>query len=346
MRSSLLFLLMVVGLGCTRKNSETTSPDNTSSPSTTEDGMVWIPGGEFLMGTDDNNAYDHERPAHRVRVKGFWMDVTEVTNAQFEKFVDATHYVTVAERKPVWEELSRQLPPGTPKPPDSVMVAGSLVFVAPKDPVMLNDYSQWWKWTPGADWRHPEGPTSDLKGREHHPVVHMAYDDAVAYCKWANKRLPTEAEWEFASREGKDLPHYDWESGLTARGKLAANTFQGSFPVRNLREDGFDRSSPVRSFPANAYGLYDMIGNVWEWTTDWYDVNYYKTLAASAVSVDPPGPERPYDPDEPYAVKRVSKGGSFLCSSNYCVNYRSSARQGTAFDSGSSNIGFRCVRDK
>ena len=308
-------------------------------------GMVWIPGGEFIMGTDDPESYEHERPAHTVQVSGFWMDETEVTNAQFKAFTDATKYVTVAERKPDWEELKKQVAPGVPKPADSLLVAGSLTFQKPSEPVMLNDYSLWWKWQPGADWRHPEGKGSDLEGRWNHPVVHVAYEDAMAYCKWAHKRLPTEAEWEFASRGGKQQERYSWGKEVTPNGKFMANTYQGSFPMSNTKDDGFERTSPVKSFPPNPYGLYDIIGNVWEWTNDWYDVNYYKTLAASRVSVNPHGPANSYDPQEPYAQKRVSRGGSFLCASTFCVNYRPSARQGTAFDSGSSNIGFRCVAD-
>jgi formylglycine-generating enzyme required for sulfatase activity len=310
------------------------------------EGMVWVPGGEFTMGTNDPESYAHERPAHQVRVDGFWMDATEVTNEQYKKFTEATGYVTVSERKPDWNELKKQLPPGTPRPPDSVMVAGSLVFFAPQEPVMLNDYSQWWKWLPGADWKHPEGPGSDLNGRWDHPVVHIAYEDAMAYCAWSGKRLPTEAEWEFASRGGRVQERYSWGNELNPGGKFLANTFQGSFPSRNLNEDGFEGTSPVKKFPANDYGLYDITGNVWEWTSDWYDINYYKTLSAAAISINPRGPDRPYDPNEPFALKRVSKGGSFLCAGNYCSNYRPSARQATAFDSGTSNIGFRCVRNQ
>ena len=308
-------------------------------------GMVWIPGGEFIMGTDDPESYETERPAHTVQVSGFWMDETEVTNAQFKVFTDATQYVTVAERKPDWEELKKQVPPGVSKPPDSLLVAGSLTFKKPSEPVVEYDYSLWWKWQPGADWRHPEGKGSNLEGRWNHPVVHVAYEDAMAYCQWAHKRLPTEAEWEFASRGGKQQERYSWGTEVTPNGKFMANTYQGSFPVTNTKEDGFESTSPVKSFPPNPYGLYDIIGNVWEWTNDWYDVNYYKTLASAKVTVNPRGPAKCYDPQEPYAQKRVSRGGSFLCASNYCVNYRPSARQGTAFDSGSSNIGFRCVAD-
>jgi formylglycine-generating enzyme required for sulfatase activity len=335
-----LFALLALMVSCTKKSTESPPVE------TNGEGMVWIPGGEFIMGTDEQEAYEHERPAHTVRVKGFWMSAAEVTNTQFKKFVDATGYQTVAESKPSWEELSEQLPPGTPALPDSLLVQGSLVFTTPEHPVTLNDYSQWWMFLPHADWRHPEGPSSDLDGRWDHPVVHIAYEDALAYCKWSGERLPTEAEWEFASRGGKEQTRYGWGSELNPQGTFMANIFQGSFPVRNTVDDGFERTSPVKSFPRNEYGLYDMIGNVWEWTSDFYDVGYYNTVSQNAITVDPSGPSRSFDPNEPYATKRVTKGGSFLCASNYCTNYRPSARQGSAVDSGSSNIGFRTVKDK
>jgi formylglycine-generating enzyme len=315
------------------------------SPAAKADGMVWIHDGTFVMGTDEAEAYDHERPAHQVKLDGFWMDETEVTNAQFKAFVDHSGYVTVAERKPKWDDLRKQSPPGTPAPPDSLLVPGALVFNPPGHPVMLNDYSQWWRWLPGADWQHPDGPLSNLEGRMQFPVIHVAYEDAKAYCEWAGKRLPTEAEWEFASRGGAKQQRYAWGDELTVNGRFMANTFQGSFPSHNAADDGFEHLAPVKSFPPNAYGLYDMIGNVWEWTGDWYHIDYFKMLAGTPVSINPSGPDKPYDPNEPYAIKRVSKGGSFLCADDYCINYRPSARQGTAFDSGMSNLGFRCVKD-
>jgi formylglycine-generating enzyme required for sulfatase activity len=306
-------------------------------------GMVWIPGGEFTMGTNDPQSYEAERPAHRVRVDGFWMDETEVTNAQFKEFADQTGYVTTAERKPDWPELQKQLPPGTPRPHDSVMVAGSLVFTPPPYAINLEDYSRWWKWTPGANWKHPEGPESNLEGRSDHPVVHVSYEDATAYCTWAGKRLPTEAEWEFASRGGHEGQRYSWGDEFTPQGKFMANTFQGVFPGDNSGEDGFSSSAPVKSFPENDYGLYDIIGNVWEWTSDYFNVNYYAQLARDGLTANPKGPDKTFDPMEPYAIKYVTRGGSFLCANDYCVNYRPSARQGTAFDTGISNVGFRCV---
>lgn len=311
-----------------------------------QSGMVWIPGGEFVMGTDEELAYAHEGPAHKVRLNGFWISATEVTNLQFKKFVDATGYKTVAERTPTWEELSSQLPPGTPKPSDEILVAGSLVFVKPERPVILNDYSQWWKFVAHADWQHHEGPNSNLDGRWDHPVIHIAYEDADAYCKWSGQRIPTEAEWEFAARGGKVKARYSWGDELMPNGKNMANTFQGGFPYSDLKQDGFAGTSPVKSFDPNAYRVYDMIGNVWEWTSDFYDAGYYKTVAPVPVLLNPLGPAKSFDLVEPYATKRVTKGGSYLCASDYCSNYRPSARQGSAVDSGSSNIGFRTVKDK
>jgi sulfatase modifying factor 1 len=325
------------------------SPDSKDNKSITDatnsnPGMQWIPGGEFTMGTDDQQSYDHERPAHQVKVAGFWMDETEVTNEQFKKFVDESSYVTVAERKPDWNELKKQLPPGTPKPPDSILVAGSLKFTPPNHPVMLNDYSQWWSWTAGANWREPEGPGSTIKGRMNHPVVHISHDDAIAYCAWAGKRLPTEAEWEFASRGNVSPTPFDFAKDIAPNGKFVANVFQGSFPNNNLVEDGFVATAPVKSFPPNSFGLYDMIGNVWELTNDLYNPSYYQSLSDAELTVNPKGPATSFDPEEPSVIKYVSKGGSYLCGSDYCSNYRSSARQATAFDSGQSHIGFRCVK--
>lgn len=309
----------------------------------TPPGMVWVPGGEFAMGTDESEAYATERPAHRVKVDGFWMDETEVTNEQFAKFVAATKYLTVAERVPDWEELKRGLPPGTPKPSAERFVAGSLVFTPPKEAPARDDFTLWWTWTSGANWLHPEGPNSNLDGRANHPVVQIAYEDAVAYATWAGKRLPTEAEWEFAARGGKNGQRYAWGGEFRPGGKILANVWQGQFPNQNTREDGYVGSSPVKSFPPNGYGLYDMIGNVWEWCADWYDVNQHRTLAADPVCQNPAGPRRSFNPREPYALQRVTKGGSFLCAENYCVNYRPSARRGTDYDTGMSHIGFRCV---
>lgn len=236
------------------------------------------------------------------------------------------------------------MPPDTPKPADSLLQPGSLVFVAPDRPVDTRDISNWWKWTPGASWKHPEGPGSDLQGRMDHPVVHIAYDDAVAYAKWAGKRLPTEAEWEFAARGGLIEKRYSWGDELRPQGKFMANTFQGRFPNGNQGKDGFMGTAPVKNYPSNDYGLYDIIGNVWELTDDWFDAIKFQRLTGNAPKLDA-NMNQCYNPTNPYAKERVIKGGSYLCSDNYCINYRPSARQGHAYDSGSSNVGFRCVKD-
>ena len=238
-------------------------------------GMVWIPGGEFAMGTNDLRSLPNESPAHQVKVEGFWLDIHDVTNAEFTKFVEAAGYVTTAERKLDWEELKKQLPPGTPRPADSVLVPGSLVFTPTTQPVPLDDLSAWWRWVPGACWRHPEGPGSDVTGRENHSVVRVSWDDAVAYARWAGKRLPTEAEWEFAARGGLEGKRYVWGDEFQPNGKYMANTWQGQFPVTNTADDGFAGTSPVGSFPPNGYGLYDMAGNVWQWCSDWYRVDAF-----------------------------------------------------------------------
>lgn len=319
-------------------------PSRFAQNKTAPEGMTWIPGGEFMMGTDEKEAYEPEKPAHPVRVNGFFMDITEVTNEQFKKFVDATGYVTVAEIKPDWEEIKKQAPPGTPKPPDEKFVPASLVFSPPDTTVTVDDFFQWWKFVPGASWKHPEGPESSIDNRMTHPVVHVTYDDALAYCKWAGKRLPTEAEWEFAARGGLEQTRYAWGREFKCHGQHMANTFQGKFPEAGFADDGFQTTAPVKTYPANGYGLHDMIGNVWEWCSDWYDAEYYKKLDKTKTLDNPQGPEKWNDPEEPYAIKRVTKGGSFLCADNYCVNYRASSRRGTAYDSGANHIGFRCVK--
>jgi formylglycine-generating enzyme len=310
------------------------------SDSASTKGMVLIPGGNFLMGSSDLEGRPDEYPQHAVQVKGFWMDVTEVTNAQFEQFVKATGYITTAERKPDWEEIKKQLPPGTPKPHDSMLVAGSVVFTQPKH---LGD--SWWVWTKGASWKHPQGPASNIKGKENYPVVHISFEDANAYAKWAGKRLPTEAEWEFAARAGMNNQPFTWGNEPVEAGKVKTNIWQGSFPSNNLAADGFVRSAPVRSFAPNAYGLYDMAGNVWEWCSDWYNARYYAEIA-DKTSIDPVGPSTFNDPDEPTIPKRVVRGGSFLCHASYCSSYRVSARMKSSPDTGLEHTGFRCVKDK
>ena len=306
------------------------------------EGMVWIPAGAFTMGATDQEGRPDEYPAHSVAVDGFWVDANEVTNAQFRKFVEATGYVTTAEIKPNWEDLKKQVPPGTPKPPDSVLVASSLVFTPPDHPVPLDDVSQWWSWKKGADWKHPQGPGSSIAGKDNYPVVQVSWDDAQAYAKWAGKRLPTEAEWEYAARGGlKDKP-YPWGSEDVTTGKPKANTWQGNFPNRNTRWDGYYGLAPVRSFASNGYGLYDVAGNVWEWCSDWYDADYYGRLAGRTTP-NPRGPGASNDPMEPGTPKRVVRGGSFLCNASYCKGYRVTSRMKTSPDTGLEHTGFRCV---
>lgn len=308
--------------------------------------MVWIEGGTFMMGADNKQADADEYPKHKVIVNGFWMDETEVTNAQFAAFVKATGYVTTAETKPSWEELKKELPPGTPKPDESLLVPASLVFSAPLQAVSLTDYSQWWSWQKGASWRHPDGPESNLKGKENYPVVHISWFDAQAYCKWAGKRLPTEAEWEFAARGGLENNIYPWGNEHVNTGKIKANSWQGHFPVKNTMDDHYYFAGPVKLFTPNNYGLYDMAGNVWEWCNDLYDYHYYKMSNSPDGIANPKGPSAAYDPDEPYAQKRVVRGGSFLCNDSYCSGYRVARRMKTAEDSGMEHLGFRCVQDK
>ncbi|MFT4022341.1 MAG: SUMF1/EgtB/PvdO family nonheme iron enzyme [Flavihumibacter sp.] len=321
------------------------TPQGAAAPHEAPPGMAWIPGGQFTMGSDDPMAWEEEKPAHKVKVRGFWMDVTEVTNAVFARFAEATLYVTDAEKAPSLEEVMAQVPPGTPPPDPKDMVAGGLVFQPTTGPVNTDDITQWWRWQPGADWRHPEGPGSTITGREQHPVVMISWNDAQAYCKWAGKRLPTEAEWEFAARGSLEGKNFVWGNEAPTDDKVYANTWQGHFPDKNTKKDGFDRTAPVKSFAANGYGLYDMAGNVWEWCNDWYDKLLYQTYEEDAVSDNPPGPAASRDPAMPYTPLRVQKGGSFLCHDSYCQRYRPSARQASSPESGMSHVGFRCVKD-
>jgi formylglycine-generating enzyme required for sulfatase activity len=305
-------------------------------------GMVFIPGGDFMMGTEtDSEARKDESPAHKVRVDGFWMDVNEVTNAQFAEFVKATGFVTEAEKKPDWNELKKQLPPNTPQPPDSILVAGALVFDPPAYAVDLNNIGQWWAWIPGANWRHPIGPGSSISGKENFPVTQVSWDDAVAFCTWAGKRLPTEAEWEFASRGGLQDKKYPW--GDDKNYAKHANTWDGHFPDKNTKEDGYELVAPIKSYDPNGYGLYDMGGNVWEWCADWYHMNYYSECAQQPLTINPQGPPKSFDPEEPTIPKRVNRGGSFLCNDSYCSSYRVTARMKTSPDTGLQHCGFRSV---
>jgi formylglycine-generating enzyme len=316
-----------------------------AAPSDAPPGMRWSPGGEFTMGSDDSRSQLNERPPHRVKVNPIWMDEHPVTNADFRKFVEATGYVTTADRKPDWEELKKQVPPGTPKPDETQLVPGSLVFVPPARAVPLTDLSQWWRWTPGANWRRPGGPGSTIDGMDAHPVVHVSWDDALAYAKWAGKRLPTEAEWEFAARGGLEGKRFNWGDEPQPNGRHMANIFHGDFPHRQTAEDGYAATSPVKTFPTNGFGLYDMAGNVWQWTADFYRADEFERRAGNAAMCDnPQGPTSTYDPADPHAERRVIKGGSFLCHVTYCESYRPSARRGTPPDTGSSHVGFRLVR--
>ncbi len=316
------------------------------APTPAPSGMAWIPGGEFSMGAQDApdmnavgmQATVDSRPIHRVYVDSFWMDKTDVTNAEFAKFVAATHYVTVAERKPKAEDY--------PTAPPENLVAGSVVFSPPDHPVSLDDHYQWWAYVHGADWRHPSGPNSSIQGKGDYPVVQVAYEDAVAYAKWAGKRLPTEAEWEFAARGGLSGKPFVWGDSFRPNGKWMANTYQGQFPVKDTGEDKYIGVTSVARFPANGYGLFDMAGNVWQWTSDWYRPDYYQQLvAAGGVARNPKGPPAPYDPAEPTEPKKAHRGGSFLCTDQYCSRYMVGTRGKGEVSTGTNHLGFRCVKD-
>ena len=315
-----------------------------TSEDTSTKGMVLIEGGSFDMGGDNDQASPDEYPKHTVRVNRFWMDATEVTNADFKKFVKETGYITTAERVPDWDELKKSLPPGTEKPAANLLVAASLVFKQTSGPVDLHDYNQWWGWVPGASWKHPQGPGSNIDGKDNFPVVQVSWDDAIAYCKWAGKRLPTEAEWEFAARGGMQNTIYPWGNEPINSGAAKANSWEGKFPYNNIKKDGFILTAPVGSFQPNAFHLYDMAGNVWEWCSDFYDAGYYKTFP-SGIADNPKGPAKSYDPDDPYTPKRVLRGGSFLCNDSYCSGYRVARRMKSSPDTGLEHTGFRCVKD-
>jgi len=300
-------------------------------------GMTWIPGGEFWMGSAEERMTDAQ-PWHRVYVDGYWMDKTEVTNKQFANFVKTTGYTTVAEHKPRTGDYPQAIAEN--------LVPGSVVFSPPDHPVPLDNHFRWWNYVPGANWRHPEGPKSEITGRMNHPAVHIAYEDAMAYCKWDGKRVPTEAEFEFASRGGLDRKRYAWGDEFMPGGRHVANTFQGHFPDTNSSEDGYRGTAPVGSFPANGYGLFDMAGNVWEWTSDWYRPDYYQTLAASGkIASNPQGPTDSFDPNEPGVQKKVQRGGSYLCTDQYCARYIAGGRGKGELDTGTNHLGFRCVRE-
>jgi formylglycine-generating enzyme len=324
-----------------------TIPNKKPAPTGAPEGMVWIPGGEFSMGCKlpstgvctvaTMKAVNDAQPIHRVYVDGFWMDKTDVTNEEFARFVDATGYVTIAERTPTPEEY--------PDAPPENLLAGSPVFTPTPYPVPLNDYLQWWRYVPGANWRHPTGPGSDLRGKEKYPVVQVAYLDAAAYARWAGKQLPTEAEWEFAARGGLSGKTYAWGDEFRPGGRWMANTYQGEFPVKDTGEDGYVGLAPVAQFPANGYGLYDMAGNVWQWCSDWYRPDYYAQLASvgAVVVQNPQGPDSSSDPDD-HQPQRVQRGGSFLCTDQYCTRYMMGTRGKGDIDTGNNNVGFRCIK--
>lgn len=347
MNLKMLPLLLLPATGFAVESTfEPTIPNTAPAPKHAPEGMVWIPGGEFSMGSDKTceshcdlkGVAADAAPIHRVYVDAFWMDATEVTNAQFSKFVEATGYKTIAEIAPTKEEF--------PTAPPENLVAGSTVFAPTPAKVKLDDYFQWWRYVRGADWRHPSGADSNIEGRENYPVVQIAYADAEAYAKWAGKRLPTEAEWEFASRGGEAGQLYTWGKELKIDGKFQANIYQGEFPIEggDTGEDGFKGIAPTKQFAANPYGLHDMSGNVWEWCSDWYRVDTYaRRKLAGDIERNPQGPTTPYDPAEPDQKKRVHRGGSFLCTSKYCTRYMVGTRGKGEVSTASNHLGFRCV---
>ncbi|MEN2400957.1 formylglycine-generating enzyme family protein [Flavobacterium sp. MC2016-06] len=317
-----------------------------AAPSKAPEGMVWIPGGEFSMGSNVEDeslcsikgVTKDAAPIHRVYVDGYWMDKTEVTNEQYAKFVKATGYITVAEQKPTQEEF--------PTAPVENLIAGSVIFTPTLQPVALTNFYQWWDFVPGTDWRHPLGPGSNIIGKEKYPVVQICFEDAVAYAKWAGKRLPTEAEWEFAARGGKTGEIYAWGNTLKPGGKFQANIYQGHFPVKNgdTGEDGFKGIAPTAQFAPNHFGLYDMAGNVWEWVHDWYSPYYFEELNKEGVARNPQGPDAYNDPSDPTEKKRVHRGGSFLCTDQYCTRYMVGTRGKGEIRSAANHLGFRCVK--
>jgi formylglycine-generating enzyme required for sulfatase activity len=315
-----------------------TERDNRRSEDGWIDNMVWIPGGTFRMGSNDH--YPEEAPVHRVQVDGFWIDRTPVTNRQFKQFVRATGHVTTAQIRPDPKDYPGALP--------NMLYAGSLVFAPLPRVADLSDWSQWWTFMKGADWRHPYGPKTNINVLDDHPVVHVSYSDALAYAKWAGKDLPSEAEWEFAARGGLDGAEFAWGDEFTPGGVQMANTWQGNFPLQNLNQDGYERTSPVKAFPTNGYGLCDMIGNVWEWTSDWYAPRHEADAPkACCIPENPRGgrEEQSYDPSQPNIKipRKVLKGGSHLCAPNYCRRYRPAARHAEPIDTSTSHVGFRCV---
>lgn len=340
-------LLVFIHFFCTALNAScccSNLPKRFDTSTITPEGMVFIPGGEFTMGSDTPESRRDEKPPHPVKVDSFWMDETLVTNRQFKAFVDATGYVTTAERAPLLEEIMSQVPPGTPPPPPEALVPASLVFKPSQKPISLHNSFAWWDWKPGADWKHPQGPGSSLDGKEDHPVVQVSWYDANAYARWAGKRLPTEAEWEYAARGGKNNTLYVWGNEEFSEENPQANIWQGEFPYKSSKSGGYFGTTAAKTYKPNPYGLYDMAGNVWQWCLDLYNVNYYQEEAKSGLSINPQGPKSSFDPDEPFATKHVHRGGSFLCHHSYCKGYRISARMKTCPDTSLNHLGFRCVK--
>ena len=336
------FILFGATFSCKKEDKKSTEiTQNIKTPS----GMVWVGEKTFLQGAKDTDkfAMAREKPFHEVTVDEFYIDETEVTNKQFREFVEATKYITIAEREINWEEMKSQVPEGTPKPHDSILQPGSLIFNKNVNAVVnMNNYQQWWTWKIGANWKHPEGPDSNIKNKDNFPVVHIALEDALAYCKWANRRLPTEAEWEAAAQGKNKNAIYTWGNNSTILNSNA-NTWQGTFPTKNESIDGFEFIAPVKSYPANSIGLYDMTGNVWELTNDLFNVNYYREIDTSRSLINPTGAKKSYSSSNLYQVEYVMKGGSFLCHESYCASFRISAKMGVASDSGSDHVGFRTV---
>ena len=335
----ILAMLFLLFIGCKKEGKPNTNQHKVPN------GMIWVSGKTFLQGAKDTDKYamPREKPAHTVTVDGFYIDITEVTNKQYKKFVAATKYSTVAERDIDWEEMKKQVPANTPKPHDSILQPGSLIFNKKVNAVVnMNNYQQWWAWKIGANWKHPEGPDSTIEGKDNFPVVHIALEDAVAYCKWANRRLPTESEWEAAAQGTNDNAIFTWGNDTTIL-DANANTWQGVFPTKNESKDGFEFIAPVKSYSANSIGLFDMAGNVWEITADLFNVNYYRELDDSKLLLNPKGAKKSYSPSNPYQTEYVMKGGSFLCHASYCASFRISAKMGVAIDSGSDHMGFRTV---
>ncbi len=337
---------------------ETITDSLTTDPRAREDynGMVKLKGGVFEMGGDVPPGFENmpktalpqgdELPKHAVNINDFWMDTHEVTNAQFKAFVEATGYVTTAETPVDWEEMKKQLPPGTPKPPAENLLPASLVFNYAPANASRDNLANWWTFKQQANWRQPKGPGSTIEGKEDHPVVHVSWYDAQAYAKWAGKRLPTEAEWEYAMRGGKQNMMYPWGNNKTEQGTNYANHLQGNFPYTNTVEDGFEGTAPVKSFPPNDYNLYDMAGNVWEWTSDWYSGKYYYELSQQGgVADNPQGPDEGFEVYNNLEKKKSIRGGSFLCNDDWCSGYRNARRMRNTPDTSMEHIGFRCVRD-